>query len=151
MYQKTISVYHNGIIYIFQNRRSEKIEIISYLMSKFWGEIRSKILWFENLKLRDQKFRSKIILAKILIKFRCNYKSKTHNQAKIQKSNEQFIRRFVCCKLNHFKTMNNHEKQFQSLKSGFAACSRSSSPFKQWFSHLLVIHWSFIGHLRRHW
>ena len=57
----------------------------------------------------------------------------------------------MCCKLNHFKTMNNHEKQFQSLKSGFAACSRSSSPFKQWFSHLLVIHWSFIGHLRRYW
>ena len=69
--------------------------------------------------------------------------------------NEQFIRRFVCCKvgcaLNHLKTMNNHEKQFQSSKSGFAACSRSYSPFKQWFSHLLVIHWSFIGDFRRHW
>ena len=48
------------------------------------------------------------------------------------------------------KSFQNHEwpwKQFQSSKSGFAACSRSYSPFKQWFSHLLVIHWSFIGDL----
>ena len=47
----------------------------------------------------------------------------------------------MCC---HF-IIHNHKKHFQSLKSGFAACSRSFCPFKHWFSHLLAIHWRFIA------